>query len=109
MQRMKRCLALMTISLAMVAGPCARAQEFKAETIIALERAALDRWGKGDPQGYLETYAADVTYFDPTRDRRVDGIEAMKELLVPVTGKIRIDRYEMLNPKVQRHGDAAVL
>lgn len=28
-----------------------------AVTIIALERAALDRWGKGDPSGYLEISA----------------------------------------------------
>lgn len=43
----------------------AGAADFKPETIIALERAALDRWGKGDPKGFLETYAPDVTYFDP--------------------------------------------
>src|SRR5207237_2413765 len=36
-----------------------------ADTIIALERAALDRWGRGDPQGYIDTFAADITYFDP--------------------------------------------
>ena len=23
-----------------------------ADTVIALERAALDRWGRGDPEGY---------------------------------------------------------
>ena len=33
-------------------------QEF-ADTIIRLERAALDRWGKGDPGGYLEIMATD--------------------------------------------------
>jgi ketosteroid isomerase-like protein len=33
----------------------------------------------------------------------------MTALLAPVRGKIRIDRYEMLNAKVQRHGDLAVL
>ena len=77
--------------------------------IIAMERAALDRWGKGDPRGYLEIMAREVTYFDPGQDARVDGLEAMTELLVPWTGKIRIDRYEMLNPGVQVHGDAAIL
>jgi len=45
--------------------------------IVALERAALDRWGKGDPQGYLETYADEVTYFDPVAATRIDGLEAM--------------------------------
>jgi len=27
--------------------------------IVRLERAALDRWGKGDPGGFLELYGAD--------------------------------------------------
>ena len=85
------------------------AADFKPETIIALERAALDRWGKGDPQGFLETYAPDVTYFDPGSERRVDGLAAMKELLIPRTGKIKIDSYEMLTPTVQRFGDVAIL
>ena len=79
------------------------------EKIIAMERGALDRWGKGDPQGYLEIMAPEVTYFDPFQERRVDGLEAMKALLAPLTGKIKIDRYEMINPKVQRNGDIAVL
>jgi ketosteroid isomerase-like protein len=33
----------------------------------------------------------------------------MTALLEPVRGKLRIDRCEMLNTKVQRHGDVAVL
>jgi ketosteroid isomerase-like protein len=77
--------------------------------VIAAERAALDRWGKGDPQGYLETYAPDITYFDPMQERRVDGIDAMRTLLVPLTGKIKINSYEMVGPKVQQYGDVAVL
>jgi ketosteroid isomerase-like protein len=77
--------------------------------IVALERGALDRWGHGDPQGYLEIMAPEVTYFDPAQPRRVDGLQAMKDLLEPLTGKIRVDRYDMLNPAVQRHGDAALL
>src|SRR5258708_16917722 len=85
------------------------AADFNHETIIALERAALDRWGKGDPQGFIETYAPDVTYFAPGSERRVDGLAAMKELLIPLTGKIKIDSYEMLTPTVQRFGDVAIL
>ena len=80
-----------------------------ADTIIALERAALDRWGRGDPQGYVETYAEDVTYFDPFTRRRVDGLDAIKGMLAPIVGKVRIDRYDMLEPRVQLSGDVAVL
>ena len=47
-----------------IAASCAGAENFKPETIIALERAGLDRYGNGDPKGYLETYAPEITYFD---------------------------------------------
>src|ERR1043166_3742998 len=80
-----------------------------ADTIIALERAALDRWGRGDPTGYVETYARAVTSFDPFAAKRVDGIDSIKAMLEPITGKVHIDSYEMLNPRVQPAGDVAVL
>ena len=80
-----------------------------ANTIIAMERAALDRWGAGDPRGYLEIMAPEVTYFDPVQERRIDGLSAMTELLVSWTGKIKVDRYDMARPTVQQHGDAAIL
>jgi uncharacterized protein (TIGR02246 family) len=95
--------------LALFTAPTAAADDFKPEAIIALERSAIDRWGKGDPQGFLETYAPDVSYFAPAQEHRVDGLVAMKDLLVPITGKIKVDSYEMINPKVQRRGDIAVL
>ncbi len=63
-----------------------------------LERGALDRWGKGDPDGFLELYAADITYFDPVTARRIDGHQAMANYYRPWVGKIEIARYEMLNP-----------
>jgi ketosteroid isomerase-like protein len=80
-----------------------------SEQIIATERAALDRWGKGDPQGYLESMAPEATYFDPFQEKRIDGLETIKALLAPITGKVKVDRYEMINPEVQRIGDVAVL
>ncbi len=77
--------------------------------IIAMECAALDRWGRGDPSGFLEITASDVVYFDPYREKRVDGIEALTALYKELWGKILLDRYELLNPLVQVIGDAAVL
>jgi hypothetical protein len=35
------------------------------EELIALECSALDRWIRLDPQGYLDIFASEVTYFDP--------------------------------------------
>jgi ketosteroid isomerase-like protein len=82
------------------------------EELVSLERSALDRWVTLDPQGYLGLYTDQVTYFDPTTEKRLNGLEAMKtrfgpmkDLKLPFTSP----RYEMLEPKVQRHGDVALL
>lgn len=80
-----------------------------AERVLALERAALDRWGKGDPDGLLEITAPEVTYFDPFTERRVDGLAALRGIYEPIRGKIHIDRDEIIEPRVQLAGDAAVL
>jgi hypothetical protein len=79
------------------------------KTIIELERGALDRWAKGDPDGFIELSSPDVAYFDPFIERRLDGIEALGRYYEALRGKILIDRYEILNPKVQLAGDTAVL
>jgi ketosteroid isomerase-like protein len=81
----------------------------QSETVIALERGALDRWGNGDPEGYLGLYAPDVTYFDPMQEGRVDGAAAMRTLYGPITGKVKVDSYEMIKPRVQQRGDVALL
>jgi uncharacterized protein (TIGR02246 family) len=84
----------------------------RSEEIIALERSALDRWIEFDPQGYLDLYAPEVTYFDPNVEKRIDGLEAMKTLLAPIKeleDAIKDARYEMKDTKVQRHGDVALL
>jgi len=81
----------------------------QADEVIALERAALDRWGKGDPKGFLDTYAQEITYFDPMIERRIDGHAALADYYRPITGKIKVSRYDMIGAKVQRHGDVAVL
>ncbi len=83
--------------------------EEDAATIVALERAALDRWGKGDPSGYLEICAPDVVYFDPFLEHRLDGLEKLTQYYEALRGKIRIDRDELIDPKVQLCGDVAVL
>ena len=80
-----------------------------ASALIAMEKAALDRWGNGDPSGFLEISAPDIVYFDPYIPCRIDGLSALSEYYRPVWGKIHIDRFELLNPTVQICGDVAVL
>ncbi len=80
-----------------------------ANTIIAMEHAALDRWGKGDPDGFLEISAPDVVYFDPFTERRLNGRDALKMLYDGIRGQIKVDHYEMVAPKVRICNGVAVL
>ena len=82
------------------------------EELVAIERLALDRLIRLDPSGYFGLYAPEVTYFDPTTDTRVDGLEAMQKRMAPIKDvklPFTDPRYEILDPKVQRHGDVAIL
>ena len=77
--------------------------------VVALERAALERWGKGDPGGFLEICAPDVVYFDPSLERRIDGLAALTRYYEGLWGTVSFERFELINPQVQVVGDAAIL
>ncbi len=78
--------------------------------IIAMERDALERGAKGDIDAFVNLSDPDVVYFDPSLERRIDGLPALKEYYhrnsKPPEEEIDI---ELINPKVQLAGDAAVL
>jgi hypothetical protein len=80
-----------------------------AALIVSMERAALDRWGNGDPSGFLEICDPEVVYFDPFLAARLDGLKALAAYYESARGKIHIDRYELIEPKVQVNGEVAVL
>ena len=100
---------LVAVSVGAVLNGAQEADDFRPEVIVALERGALERWGKGDPQGFFDIMAVDQTYFDPLTAKRVDGQNALRQHIMPFWGKFSIDRIEMIDPKVQRVGDLAVL
>jgi len=77
--------------------------------ILRLEKDALDRWGKGDPSGYLEISAPEVTYFDPFIEQRLNGLDALSSYYESLRGKVHIDNYEFIDPRVTVHGDVAIL
>lgn len=79
------------------------------ETIIALERAALEAWLEGNPSPYLELYSNDFTYFDPAHEMRIDGWDRIKELYESMRGTVKMDKFEIINPVVQLSGTMAVL
>ena len=80
-----------------------------SETIIGLEKSALEKWNKCDPNGFIDLSADDVVYFDPFTERRLDGLEPLKKYYDSIKEQLRASKYEMVNPKVQAVNEMAVL
>jgi hypothetical protein len=79
------------------------------EKIIAKEKALLDRWKQGDTFGFIETADSNITYFDPTLAKRIDGIEKFRDYLSSFNGTFSFPSYELLSPIVQVYGDIGIL
>jgi hypothetical protein len=79
------------------------------ETIIQLEKAALERWNSGDPSGFLELSTSEVTYFDPFLQKRLDGLDTLTALYESIRGQVHVDKYELIDPQVQATDNMAVL
>ena len=80
-----------------------------SETIIALEKEAMQAWIKGDPTPFLELYSKDFSYFDPDQQLRLDGFDKIKELYESMRGTVLMDNFEMINPLVQLSDSMVVL
>lgn len=102
-------LILFLVACMMITGISAQENKEISEKIISMEKAALQRWINGDPSGFLEIYADDIVYFDPSLAKRMDGFKAINEYYENARGKVHADRFELLNPYVQTDGKFAVL
>jgi ketosteroid isomerase-like protein len=80
-----------------------------AEGILAMENAAMERWRKGDPWGWTEISADDVTYFDPFLTKPVNGLTEYKDYLKQAEGNVNYQVSEFIDPKVDFFGNTAVL
>ncbi len=81
-----------------------------AEHIISLEKAALEKWCKGDTSGYAELWSKkNFTYFDAVVSKRVDDYETISKFLKSIEGKVIAEKYEVVDPRVQIGKDMAVL
>ncbi len=78
-------------------------------TVMAMERAALDRWSRGDPLGFVENSAPDVTVFDPYLDRKINNREELGQRYEMLRDKIPNQGYEVVDPQVQEIGAVAIL
>ena len=77
--------------------------------VMALESAAMERWRKGDPWGFIDLYAPEVTYFDTGTLQRLNGLDVMRAEMVRREGKIHYDVMEFIAPRVQVQENVAVL
>lgn len=80
-----------------------------SQKIINTEKAALEKWNNGNPSGFLELCAEDVVYFDPFTEKRLNGLDKLTELYESIRGQINVERYDMIDPKVQSVDNMAVL
>jgi len=80
------------------------------QAVLAQERRALDEWAKGNPVGFVTVDAEDATYFDDIgAQRRIDGLEAVRQYMSSLMGNIPPHKYELVDPKVQMLDAVAVL
>ncbi len=86
-----------------------RTEEGVAGEVMSVERAATRRWRQGDPAGFLEICAPEITSFDPETPRRLDGLDNLRGEYEKLAGAIHFDVMEFVQPIVQVHGDTAVL
>ena len=107
---------ILFLSIAAIASgerqPATTAKPAILDELVSLERAALDLWIRRNPQGYLDLYAPDVTYFDPFNEARLDGVEAMRAMVAGIAtlpNPVTDPRYELIGTKVQQYGEVAIL
>ena len=92
-----------------ISVPDLKGDDSPANVIFRLEDGAMEEWRQGNPLRWIEISAADVSYIDPGLAAPIVGIEAYREYLKPLIGKIVYDGSEYMKPKVARYGNTAVL
>jgi ketosteroid isomerase-like protein len=78
-------------------------------SILNLEKAAMERWRNGDPMGFVQISAADISYIDPGQTKPIIGLDIYTSYMKQLEGKIHYDRSEFIDAKIVEAGDAAVL
>jgi len=77
--------------------------------VLGLERAAIARWCRGDPSGFLDISDVEVGYFDPFLAHRIDGLAALTTYYESLRGTISAVAWEVLEPRVVEIDEIAIL
>ncbi len=107
------CLSMQAVLLCVVMASVAmsetKSNSYAARDILALEKAAMERWCKGDVEEYLHNSSDEVTYFDPFTAKRLNGLPELSARYRSFAGQFHFDRFEFVEPKIQLSGNVAVL
>jgi ketosteroid isomerase-like protein len=80
------------------------------ETILTLEKEALDQWSNGNPGGCSIHYANDAVYVDDIGAQNpIEGKEKIKAYMDSLKEAIPAHKYEIVHPKIQVYGDTSIL
>ncbi len=79
------------------------------ESILTVEKAAMERWRNGDPLGFLEISDDEICYVDPFQTKPIIGIKAYEPFMKSIEGQVHYDKSEFIDPKVVIVGQAALL
>ena len=107
---MKRTILACTILAAMcsLSGFQDSSSQIEKE-LVAMERASMDGWLKGNSGPMLTASDPDITLFHVMTERRIEGVAAVKALYDGYGGRPLFDSYQIVNPKARSGGDMAVL
>jgi hypothetical protein len=104
--KMKR---ILTWALALACIGAGAHAETTAETILAMERRAMDGWHQGNPDAFIAISDPGITFFHSAVPGRLEGLEAVKALYESYRGRPLFDSYEIVDPKVAVWEGTAVL
>ena len=110
---MQRLLVVIALAAGLIVASCESAPQDPVhsnaeEEILAQELAGLDQWAAGNPLGYTDSAAEDVTYFDDIgASDRIEGLEDWKSYVS--TLEVPPHQYEIIDPMVQVYGDVGIL
>lgn len=102
-------MKILTCALVLACCGTVAAAQSTEETILKMERRAMDGWREGNPDEFLKISDPEITYFHSALGLRLVGLDAVKALYETYRGRPLFDRYEMVEPKVVVSGSMAVL
>ncbi len=98
------------LAIAVTAPTFSAPKQDVPQTIIAMERKAMDAWRTGNPDEFLSISDPEITFFhSAVTEKRLEGLSALKELYGAYRGRPLFDSYELVDPKAQVYKDTAIL